>query len=325
MAISSTVKSIGEYFSKLRGKKATFDKVAILTDAEEIVDTLKVLSASIRTSGTADALQSICSNPRPVNDQQRAIASTHTIILNNLESQLQRKERVSAFSIVADLADAVASDVELIRTKYDMFFGPAHEADIDPRNVRMSMALAIGFLAQAYDLCSWGTHLISVAGAAVGGDSAPPYQVKGLSIQAVTIARFANDILGRSHGRTIADVVAEMKRRGTDVFADTGSETVADYAVDSDYSPAAQKSLARFTVGPLNMKSGIAGITARYNKYQGQKEMREFMQARVALLTMQMSHIDPTSAEYRRLESIVKHYAVKIAQEDKRIADYEAG
>jgi hypothetical protein len=59
------------------------------------------------------------------------------------------------------------------------------------------------------------------------------------------------------------------------------------------------------------------------HKYTKAKKEKEWMEAHVALLKLQLQGVDPNSDEYRKQVQIIESYNEMIAELDQKIAQYE--
>ena len=68
---------------------------------------------------------------------------------------------------------------------------------------------------------------------------------------------------------------------------------------------------------------GEQWIMHKHVKYLKQKKEKEWMEAHVALLQMDLQGKDPNSEEYRKIVAVVDAYNEQIAELDQKIAEYE--
>ena len=68
---------------------------------------------------------------------------------------------------------------------------------------------------------------------------------------------------------------------------------------------------------------GEQWIMHKHVKYLKQKKEKEWMEAHVALLQMDLQGKDPNSEEYRKMVSVIDAYNEQIADLDRKIAEYE--
>lgn len=68
---------------------------------------------------------------------------------------------------------------------------------------------------------------------------------------------------------------------------------------------------------------GEQWVMHKHVKYLKQRKEKEWMEAHVALLQMDLQGKDPNSDEYRKLVSVIDNYNEQIADLDQKIAEYE--
>lgn len=68
---------------------------------------------------------------------------------------------------------------------------------------------------------------------------------------------------------------------------------------------------------------GEQWVMHKHLQYLRQTKEKEWMEAHVALLKMDLANADPNSEEYRKLVGIIDNYNDQLAELDQKIAAYE--
>ena len=61
----------------------------------------------------------------------------------------------------------------------------------------------------------------------------------------------------------------------------------------------------------------------KHLKYLKQKKEKEWIEAHVALMKMDLANADPNSDEYRKTVAVIDAYSEQLAELEQKIAEYE--
>lgn len=237
-------------------------------------------------------------------------------------SGLHMHERVY-FDLLKQAIPLFKIDLEQLRERFsEVFTEGTDPSEIKLDQLKASHAAIIGYIRSVDIVCNWFCFMVSLIPTEVG-QHAPQYRLIFVKERAQQVGETVAYVMGRKKGRLLIDDVKQLGTDGRDVFLTSNGMTIDEYAHDTDYS----KSIRGF-MGTFKTYNPLYWVTDKYMTfwrwcYDDNKALREWMLAKVAMLTLKQQGVDSTDPEYERLAKIIQNYSNLIAQYDKKIADYE--
>jgi hypothetical protein len=120
----------------------------------------------------------------------------------------------------------------------------------------------------------------------------------------------------------MSDIKA-IRNNGTDVFMVVDGKSLDQYADEKDYSLMARVSLDQgLTLNPI-LIAGESWLVFQRLLYERRKNLRNWLEARAALIAMRKAGVDENSPEYQKLEKTHQAYLDMLAAIDKKLSNYE--
>jgi hypothetical protein len=135
------------------------------------------------------------------------------------------------------------------------------------------------------------------------------------------------NLIAKRGRKTIVQVLNDIKAKGGDVVLVSDDKTIADYGVATQYNQddviVAENGLSPSAFHPVMVVGDIIITLQRY-RHERRKKTREWLSALIEHRSLQMSGMDQSSEDYKKIENAVNYYTREIANIDERIAEYEA-
>lgn len=318
-------KSISDFFSNLVSSKKedTAKKSDILGLIDNNLSYLKLVSETIVSNQDilnyiqTNLFKAVGSHALEENVEMKA---RYDAYVKALSPNGRRLEDKSMFGTIYQTAIIALDDHQKLRDNFESLFNQGtNPTDIEIEQLKLSHAAIFGYINLSNLMCDW---FCFVFGGIVGNTDEtlriPAYRDVIIKQSISTVGDFVNSVLARGKSKSILDVVANIKEKG-DVVLYTNSASLDTYANIRNY-PEAVSLFGGFQ--PIMWIHDYLAMRS-YNQYKRNQAMRDWMQAKVALLRMDMSKVDPTSQEYQKLLAILNKYSDFIAEYDKKIAKYE--
>lgn len=305
------------------GKKSSVDKSAVLSAVDNNQVLLDALVRKLATPDGAKALQRV--NQALVKEKASGpIATTlrdaYAGFVKALVQVPRSAERGGAFTSVVEALGALQKDHALIRSHYAQLLEQPG-AEIPLEQLKVAQMVVFGYIGATNLLLQWFSYIIYLTD--LPADTrAPGYLVAYVKDSAGPAAEVINMLASRGHNGTVLTEVERIRRDGADVYLTTNGATLAQYASPDDYTPSARAAMQGFFRDP-RLWLGDAILTIQHLRYQRNKAMKEWLEAKIALINLQQAGADPDSERYRQLEQQLAYYTQVIADYDKKVKDYE--
>lgn len=220
-------------------------------------------------------------------------------------------------------ANQLADILELINKDINQLIA---ENAITIYNTKLSHLVIFSILGQAQMFADFMMYFIDAIGHDIGQESIPiaKYRVAFMSNNVSAAASVATQLAGKRGSYMFLATITEMKKTNSDILI-----------VDENDQPTSQfvQNIPEFAKSAIASGKGRAvfhwlgqkWMLFKHSYYMRREKDKEWMEARVALLKLQMDGMDPNSEEYQKLKAIVDSYNEQIAKADAAIAAYYEG
>jgi hypothetical protein len=216
-------------------------------------------------------------------------------------------------------------DHQLIRSNFaSLMDGAGYQVKL--AEAKATQAIVIGYLEQVALVTEWVSYFIGNIQAPTAGGIAPmpppPYQLAFIKENLVPVAMFISVVTARANSATIMTEVEQIRKNGGDVYLTSGGQTIADYGNERDYAPVSQIAMRGF-FRSLPVMIGDWLATREHEKRERNTAMRDWMLTKVAVLSADLSRVDPNSAEYKRQVAVIDAYTKRISAMDEELLRHE--
>lgn len=195
-------------------------------------------------------------------------------------------------------------------------------------NVRMSHLAVMGMLRQSDMVVNFSNYMYTYMSrlASKTANSIPKYRANYLVDNCDRVAKIVTDFRSKKGNYLFLQEVDTMKKQQRDlVLGATGDITgFLKHTSISHFSVSILDSLAS-ALSCLNIFGAAMDAWDDYklDKYERNKETKEWLEQHVSLLRMDLEGMDPSSPQYTKTLQIIQAYDDKIADYDRRILEFE--
>lgn len=248
-----------------------------------------------------------------------------SIYVKNLTGKSAREEMTRPLISICKANKAYVDILKSVQSQIKTLY---EEKKIDFYGLRMSHVMVLGLLATSTTLADFSHYMFAAmvkTGTGSGSDNIPKYRLQFLVDKASYVAKVVSEINDERGNYTFLKEIDKIKRGHTDiVLRGTGDYDFKEMSRMGFYPPYLLDNILA-ALSHLNIFQYALDIWADYllTRYNRQVETREWLQNHVALLRMDLSGMDPHSAEYEKTVSIIQAYDEKITEYDYEIAKFE--
>lgn len=312
--MSGIFSTIGSAIKRLVGSDSDpIDKLDVVGKFELLVSTLQNLSAAYKRADVNEAFTSALAGP--TNNDFKSIYGAYLKICG---SQAAAMERQAPLRSVSAALDKVVTDCTDILSKMGTF-GTVDSSTTEVTQLKLSDAALLGFYDQAFTLTRWASFMINIATNVTASIKTPPFMLAWCVTNVSRVESFVRATLGRS--ASFMGALDTLKRSGKDVALQTDGVTLDQYARDADYDNVINTAVSGFIPSPF-MMVGKYRIAKERAQIESLKASKDWLIAKLGLMTIDMAKIDHDSPEYRRQEKILANYQLLLANTDKELAKY---
>lgn len=297
------------------------DLQAVLRDSIELH--LKIEKA-LSQFGAKD-LRDWYANLKPVLKKRGGkIDSAFDVYVSQLRGKAASFEREYPFKSIQKANDAYAKLLEEISKKIDTIL----EADkVDIYNVRLSTLAVLGIIKQSDRVANFSIYLYAylMRVSSHSAASIPKYREKYILDHLQTVTLAISNILDKKGSYLFLREMNDLRNNQRDlVVGATGQFDFHHFAIVKGFSVSFLDNILG-ALGSLNIFGAAwdAWDDYRQDKYERNKEIKEWLEQHNALLRMDLANMDPTSPEYQKTLNIIKAYDDKIAEYDRAIMEFE--
>ena len=302
-----------EAFSKHAQKKSLKEYVSSVTaDLRSLRAPLENLVTS--SEGVSKRLASLQGNPiaKDYFAYRAAVANSTT------DKRAAAAEQAAPFS---SLLNALNKYVDMLTEVESMMDGLVTTDAVNLFNCRVSHVMAIGAVEEGKKLYKFTNYLVSGTLSAITGQrDVAKYRHVYMSEQTSAVAGLAVKSYASAGIGSFSGMVKNLKSQANDkpLIDDTHGLMPSSF----DFGRIDNNTRGFIALGTSFLSVlrwlGEAWETRKHNRAQAAKKEREWIEAHIALLNMQLSETDPNSEEYKRLAKIVEKYEDMITEDDRK-------
>lgn len=248
-------------------------------------------------------------------------------VLNNyikaLSGKAAQEERKRPLKSLREANDKFAEVLENISKKIDMLM---EQEAIDIYNVRMSHIAVLGILRQSDMVMNFSMYLYAflVRSASHTVSSIPRYREIFLQDKQDRVSKIVSQILDKKGPYTFLGEVQSLRSKQADIVLGATGFSTPGNSIISGFSISFLDNIMT-ALSCLNIFGAALDAWDDYKmeKYEKNKETKEWLEQHNALLRMDLEEMDKTSPQYQKTLAVIKAYDEKIAEYDEKITKFE--
>lgn len=246
------------------------------------------------------------------------------IYISQLRGKAANLERSRPLSSLRDANEAYAKLLEEISKKIDTVL---EQDRVDIYNVRLSQLAVLGLIRQSDKVVNFSLYLYAylVRMASHSVASLPKYREVFLLDNCTMVSKAVSDILDKKGSYYFLRDMNDLRSKQRDMIVGaTGKFDFFHFTTTQGFSISFLDNLMS-ALSCLNIFGAAmdAWDDYRQEKYEKNKEIKEWLENHTALLRMDVMQMDKTSPEYQKTLDIIKAYDAKIAEYDQMIQEFE--
>lgn len=311
------------YVRVLAGKKTSsgLNAKAIFTALDNVELGYKTLSSLSTNPATNSVLKDVAVriNQRRYggSDTDKKFLEVYKKFLSGIHPMLKGVEEKSTLSSFFHIGTVIANDLSLIARNFNKIFGSYGSLE----TAKISHAYVLGYMHLSEVVYSWFASALFLLDTS-NKERPAGYHLARLNDTLPIVLAFMNAMQRRSSSATIMTELARIQTDGKDIALTTNGQTIGDYANETDYGAEAMVALNGFVANPLLLAGQAYMMLIRW-KYEQRKAEREWLQAKIARMQLQLQGVDPESEQYKNLVKTIEFYTKHITELEAKIAAYE--
>lgn len=225
------------------------------------------------------------------------------------------------------LTNTVDINIQVLEELESTIDGIFTNKTINIFNTRLSHVVILGILAESKLIYNYSRYLISgmVSSLTKQRDIAK-YRYAFINDNGQQMA----NIVARAHSKTgsynFQAMIKDLKTQSIDVTLIDDMANVVPNNIDESKIKKNTLNVMQLGIPNLNIFRwlGEIWVTMKHNRAQEAKREKEWMEAHVALLKMDLADMDPDSEEYKRLVKIIEKYEEMITKADRKLNEQES-
>ena len=233
-------------------------------------------------------------------------------------------ERNRPLASLRDANNAYAKLLGEISAKIDTVL---ENDKVDIYNVRLSQLAVLGLIRQSDCVVNFSLYLYTylVRMASHSAASLPKYREVYLLDNCPKVVKYVSDILDKKGNYYFMRDMNDIRAHQRDMIVGaTGKFDFFHFTTTQGFSISFLDNIAS-ALSCLNIFGAAMDAWDDYqqDKYEKNKEIKEWLENHNALLRMDLMNMDKTSPEYQKTVEIIKAYDAKIAEYDQMIQAFE--
>ena len=253
----------------------------------------------------------------------------------SLQTKASQIEHVKMFDSIIKTRLAMQFILEDLVKKFDKVFD---NEIISITDLRKSQIAAVGFVSQSIILSNWSLYVWTLLSSLISGNEIeiPKYRLNYISVHTKDVATIVNGLISNDKV-SVADYLLKLRDKGED--APLAVNGAVNNSFLGTFITASTVATALTYIGStisiiLTIGIGITFIkylfkltqdymeVAAHEKYLKNKEMKEWLEAHVAKLKMDLQSKNPNDPQYQKMQKIIDVYDEKIRDLDEKINEY---
>lgn len=308
----SILARLGAVFGKLVGKGSApavdlLDTAAYLDDLIESGEaTVKKLTTDFSVKA---ALSDVLYGKFATNPDAAKLNDLYKGYISNQGSHVIGLEHRAPLSALANALTVALTDIRSIRDHYTGLFDDHGPAQIATKDLKIGMAVALGFVEYTQEAITWANDFMIVALGVAQGN--PPSTVNFILSDLIAITPDVNTIVGeilhRRGGRSLLASLTDLDAHGRNALLMTGNQTIDKYLADRDFASSDMTYAAGFIRSPVLM-IGTYFVDRRRLQMEKLHTQQEFLQSMIASYQRKQANADPNDPELKRLALVESSY-----------------
>ncbi len=238
----------------------------------------------------------------------------------------KRAHKAEEAAPLSGLYNAVAINVgilEELEAGIDKLF--THNT-INLFNSRLSHVVVLGVIAESKLVYNYSRYMVSgVVSSITNMRDIARYRYAFMDAKSQDMV----NIVSRAHSKTgsynFKAMIKDLKSKSIDVTLLDDMNNITVNSIDANKIGKTTSNVMARGVASLNIFRWMGEMweTYKHNRAQQAKKEKEWMEAHVALLIMDLGGMDSESAEYKKLSKIISKYELMITEADRKQQDYE--
>lgn len=321
--MSDTIK---ELYSTIKGvfekqKDGSVKKQDLLKEIHDILSRARTIS-NILSSDDVQTFKLEKYYEAVLKDRNKVYAQAYLNFYNKLSVKSKRMEDMLMMS---SLTFALSQSVTILADLLDNLDKYIGVSEINEHNMKVSHAGILNFVYAVRHICNFTVFLFCGITTDISNSKiiTPKYRILYLETVNDNMAVLVNNVVNFNIFKDTISSINELQKTGKDLFI-MNRETKMD---NSDLATLLQSNLTitfpiRITIPNIFLMLGRTyhDIIHWWN-VRNLKE-KEWMEARVALLRLQLDNVDPSDPEYAKLSDVVLKYDNSITEYDAKLKKY---
>jgi hypothetical protein len=290
----------------------------IASRIKTLIDTLSIMPANMKQS-LADQIY------KATSDRANVACNLYVAIAK----AIGKNDLRIAFDSILMVATTYSKIFESLERTTNMTF---KDKMITVYNSKLSHVAIFGVIGEAELFVNYATYLFDnvtyelCANNGVRELPAPKqYRMAFLQFQQVNFINLIKNRLQNGANVVISELDKAGRNNDVNLIGDDNTANLG-FVQTTSYTPMMRNLFttgARSFVHVIFQSLGELWNLIKNHKYTKAKKEKEWMEAHVALLKLQLQGVDPNSDEYRKQVQIIESYNEMIAELDQKIAQYE--
>jgi len=323
--ITRTIDAVSDWFKKDKDASAT---------KQDIIQHLGVLST--RTKNFIDLydskkdlftqMTSIMNDNRIYTD--RYYIQYYFTFTKNLVPRAAKMEQMTAFSTLAETMKAISTVIVELKSNIDKYIG---DAEINRHNMKISHVGVLNFMKIAETICNFTYFLFNGVAkeisttyqSDVAKNILPKYRTLYIEKNIVPVAATVNKHTNYNVFKDVLTALKELQKEGKDMYINNTS----DGGSNGELAGVVLRSNPLVLTDIIGFDNVFLMIGKAYHNivhwwYVRMQKEKEWMEARVALIRLELNNVDPNSDEYLKLAQIADNYDLMITDSDSKLNKY---
>jgi len=191
---------------------------------------------------------------------------------------------------------------------------------------KLSNVMVLGILREIDIFCKCTTtHWTHTIDACTGSSLVPlGYQAEYFANHFDKYIDIINDVHDKEHNYSFMKDVGDIQQKNSDMVLYANQQSFLNFLNPSNLSKTAMQHV-KYGIFGFGIFTWVLSLWDdwKHIQYLRNKDFKEWMENRAALLRLELMNTNPNSPEYLRLVNIIKSYDAKIAEYDRKLANYE--
>lgn len=254
-------------------------------------------------------------------------SKTNVVLYNKYVGKLRGKAKETELNGVFNSFITTASKFTEILTNIDKDLDDLFGSDkISIGNTKMSHVVIIGAIEESLTFADFCLYLFNgiVSDVTDELEAVPPYRTKFIEDNLSIVASIVNRIFTKTGADAYKACIANMKKENTNLLLlNEDNKSNTQFLKANSFNIGSKNLL---TSGFINKNIfrwfGELLANRTHAKYQRMEREKEWMEAQVAVLKLDLDDTNPDDKQYRKMIKVIEAYDDLISKSDKKINSY---